>query len=113
MPTFHARLDRLAFSLSRCPKIRSRRNLVRLVDRLAARRFGSRAMSEHEALARFHDWYAARRRKAETRWLWRRRCVMHAQRSPLTKVLIRSASCAEGEFILRHRPLTNRIVKEI
>src|SRR5690242_7331448 len=29
MPTFHAPLDRLAFSLSRCPKIRSRRNAVR------------------------------------------------------------------------------------
>src|SRR5690348_2499478 len=26
MPTSHAPLDRLAFSLSRCPKIRSRRN---------------------------------------------------------------------------------------
>ena len=28
MPTFHAPLDRLAFSLSRCPKIRSRRNFA-------------------------------------------------------------------------------------
>ena len=28
-------------------------------------------MSEHEALARFHDWCAARHRKAETRRLWR------------------------------------------
>jgi hypothetical protein len=70
-------------------------------------------MSEHEALTRFHDRRAPRHRKAETRRLWRRRCVMHAQRSPLTNVLIRSGSCAEGGFILRHRPLTNRIVKEI
>ena len=70
-------------------------------------------MSEHEALLRFHDWCAAWHRKAETRRLWRRRCVMHAQRSPLTKVLIRSGFCAEGGFILRHRPLTIRIVEEI
>ena len=28
MPTSHAPLDRSAFSLSRCPKIRSRRKLV-------------------------------------------------------------------------------------
>ena len=40
-------------------------------------------MSEHEALARFHDWCAARHRKVETRRLWRSRCMMHAQRSPL------------------------------
>jgi hypothetical protein len=70
-------------------------------------------MSEHEALTRFHYWCAARHRKAETRWLWRPRSVMHAQRSPLTNVRIRSGSCAEGGFILRHRPLTNRIVREI
>ena len=55
-------------------------------------------MSEHEALARFHYWCAARHRKAETRRLWRSRCVMHAQRSPLTNVLIRSGSCAEGRI---------------
>jgi hypothetical protein len=70
-------------------------------------------MSEHEALKRFHDRCAARHRKAETRRLWRRRCVMHAQRSPLTNVLIRSGSYAEAGFILRHRPLTHRVVKEI
>jgi hypothetical protein len=70
-------------------------------------------MSEHEALLRFHDSCAAWHGKAETRRLWRRRCVMHARRSPLTNVLIRSGSCAEGGFILRHRPLTNRIAKEI
>ena len=70
-------------------------------------------MSEHEALKRFHDRCAARHRKAETRRLWRHRCVMHTQRSPWTNVLIGSGSCVEGGFILRHRPLTNRIVKEI
>ena len=70
-------------------------------------------MTKREALARFHDWCAARHRKAETRRLLRSRCVMHAQRSPLTNVLIRSGSCAEAGSILRHRPLTYRIVKEI
>jgi hypothetical protein len=70
-------------------------------------------MSEPEALARFHDWCAAGHRKAETRQLWRSRCMMHPQRSPLTKVLIRSGSCAEAGSLLRHRPLTYRIVKEI
>jgi hypothetical protein len=70
-------------------------------------------MSEYEGQAGFHDRCAARHHKAETRRLWRSRCVMHAQRSPLTNVLIRSGSCAEGGFILRHRPLTNRIVMEI
>jgi hypothetical protein len=70
-------------------------------------------VSEHEALTRFHDRCAPRHRKAETRRLWRRRCVMHAQRSPLTNVLIRSGSYAEAGFILRRRPLTHRIVKEI
>jgi hypothetical protein len=70
-------------------------------------------MSKHEAQARFHHWCAPRHRKAETRRLWRRCCVMHAQRSPLTNVLIRSGSCSEGGFIPRHRPLNYRIVKEI
>jgi hypothetical protein len=45
-------------------------------------------MSQHEALVRFHNWCAAGHRKAEARWLWRRRCMMHAQRSPLTNVPI-------------------------
>jgi hypothetical protein len=40
-------------------------------------------MSEHEAQARFQRLCAARHRKAETRRLWRSRCVMQAQRSPL------------------------------
>ena len=55
-------------------------------------------MSEHEPPARFHDWCAARHRKVETRWLWRFRCVMHAQRSPLINILIRSGSCAEADL---------------
>jgi hypothetical protein len=70
-------------------------------------------MSEHEALLRFHDWCAAWHGKAETFRLWRRRCVMHPQRSPLIKVLVRSGSCAEAGSILRHRPLAHCIVKEI
>jgi hypothetical protein len=70
-------------------------------------------MTEYEALTRFHYWCAARHTKAEALRLWRRRRMMHAQGSPLTNVLIRSGSCAEGGFILRHRRLTNRIVKEI
>jgi hypothetical protein len=49
-------------------------------------------MSEHEALARFHYGCAARHHKVEIRRLWRSRCMMHAQRSPLTNVLIRSAN---------------------
>jgi hypothetical protein len=47
-------------------------------------------MSEHEALTRFHDRCAARHRKAETRRFWRSRCVMDAQRPPLTEVPIRT-----------------------
>jgi hypothetical protein len=70
-------------------------------------------MSEDEALTRLYYWCAARHTKAETSRLWRRRCVLHAQRSPLTNILIRSGSCAEGGLILRRRPLNNRIVKEI
>jgi hypothetical protein len=70
-------------------------------------------MSEHEALLRFHDWGGPWHGKAETRRLWRCRCVMHPQRSPLTTVLVRSDSCAEAGSILRYRPLTYRIVKEI
>ena len=46
-------------------------------------------MSEHEALARFHYGYAARHHKVEIRQLWRSRYMMHAQRSPLTNILIR------------------------
>src|SRR6202043_910572 len=51
-----------------------------------ARRFGGRPMSEHEALARFHYGCAARHHKVEIRRLWRSRCMMHAQRSPLTNI---------------------------
>jgi hypothetical protein len=32
-------------------------------------------MSEDGALMRFHDWRAARNRKAATRHLWRSRCI--------------------------------------
>jgi hypothetical protein len=32
-------------------------------------------MSEREALVRFHDWRAARDRKAATRRRWRSRCI--------------------------------------
>jgi hypothetical protein len=70
-------------------------------------------MSEHEALTRFHDWRAAWHRKAETRRLWRCRCVMHPQRSRLIEVLVRSGFCAESGSILQHGPLTYRVVKEI
>jgi hypothetical protein len=63
-------------------------------------------MSEHEASVRFH-------RNVETRRLWRSRCMMHAQRSPLTNVLIRIRLLRQAGSILRHRPLTYRIVKEI
>jgi hypothetical protein len=70
-------------------------------------------MSEHEAVLHLHDWCAAWHGKAETRRLWRCRCVMHPQHSPLIQVLVRSGSCAEAGSILRHRPFTYRIVKEI
>ena len=70
-------------------------------------------MSEHEALTRFHDRCAPRHRKAETRRLWRSRCMMHAQRSPLTNVPIGIRLLRQAGLILRHRPLTHRVVKEI
>ena len=66
-------------------------------------------MSEHEALARFHYGCAARHHKVEIRRLWRSRCRMHAQRSPLTNVLIRIRLLRQAGSILRHRPLTYRI----
>jgi hypothetical protein len=53
-------------------------------------------MSEHEALTRFHDGCAARHRKAETRRLWRSRCLMRAQRSPLTNILINSGAAGRS-----------------
>ena len=70
-------------------------------------------MSEHEPQARFHDRCAAQHRKAEIRRLWRSRCMMHTQRSPLTNILIRIRLLRRAGLILRHRPLTYRIVKEI
>ena len=69
-------------------------------------------MSEHEALARFHYGCAARHPKVEIRRLWRSCCMMYAQRSPLN-VLIRIRLWRQAGSILRHRPLTYRIVKEI
>ena len=70
-------------------------------------------MSEHEALARFHYGCAARHHKVEIGRLWRSRCLMHTQRSPLTNILIRIRLLRRAGLILRHRPLTYRIVKEI
>jgi len=70
-------------------------------------------MSEHEALARFHYGCAARHHKVEIRRLWRSRCMMYAQRSPLTNVLIRIRLLRRAGSTLRHRPSTYRIVKEI
>jgi hypothetical protein len=69
-------------------------------------------MSEHEALARFRYWCAARHRKVQTCRLRRSRGMIDAQRSRLTTVLIRSGSRPEAGSILRHRSLTYRIVKE-
>jgi hypothetical protein len=64
-------------------------------------------MSEHEALARFHYGCAARHHKVEIRRLWRSRCMMHAQRSPLTNILIRIRLLRRSRIYtsLRHRPL--------
>jgi hypothetical protein len=55
-------------------------------------------MSEYEALTRFHYWCAARHTKAETPGFGRRRRVMHAQRSPLTNVLIRSGFAPKADL---------------
>jgi hypothetical protein len=63
-------------------------------------------MSEHEALARFHYGCAAGHHKVEIRRRWRSRCMMDAQRSPLTNVLIRIRLLRQAGSILRHRPLT-------
>ena len=70
-------------------------------------------MSKHEAQARFHYGCAARHHKVEIRRLWRSRCMMDAQRSPLTHVLISIRLLRQAGSILRHRPSTYRIVKEI
>jgi hypothetical protein len=68
-------------------------------------------MSEHLELARFHDWCAARHRIVEPRRLWRRRCMMHGQRSPLTNVRIR---LVRGSRIYTSAPAVDlHIVKEI
>jgi hypothetical protein len=70
-------------------------------------------MSEHEPPATIGVPRATT--KSRHTGFGRFRCEMHAQRSPLTHVLIRSDSCAEAGSILRHRPLilTYRIVEEI
>ena len=70
-------------------------------------------MSEHEALTPFHDWRAARHRKAETRRRWRSRCMMHPQRSRLTNVLIRIRLLRRSGICTSGPALTSRIVKEI
>src|SRR3984893_2035335 len=50
MPTSHILLDRSAFSLSRCPKIRSRRNLR------VGRIFSGRYTGQFLAAVRYPDW---------------------------------------------------------
>ena len=70
-------------------------------------------MSEGKALLRFHDWRAARNRKAMTRRLWCSRCMMHAQRSPLTNVLIRIRLLRRSRIYTSASAVGLRIVKEI
>jgi hypothetical protein len=70
-------------------------------------------MSEHQELARFHDWCAARHRRAETHRLWRSRCMMHAQRSPLTNVLIRIRLLWRSRSYTSAPAVDLHIVKEI
>src|SRR5947209_18981733 len=52
MPTSHAPLDRLAFSLSRCPKNRSRRSLPTTVGALVGEGFGLQQPSPPPATTR-------------------------------------------------------------
>jgi hypothetical protein len=71
-------------------------------------------MSEHEALARFHYGCAARRHhKVEIRRLWRSRCMMHAQRSPLTNILIRIRLLRRSRIDTSASAVGLRMVKEI
>jgi hypothetical protein len=70
-------------------------------------------MSEHEALARFHDWGGAGPGKAETRRRWRSRCMMHPQRSRLTNVSIRIRLLRRSGICTSGTAVTSRIVKEI
>jgi hypothetical protein len=70
-------------------------------------------MSEHEALARFHYGCAARHHKVEIRRLWRSRCMMHAQRSPLTNVLIRIRLLRRSRIYTSASAVGLRTVKEI
>ena len=70
-------------------------------------------MSEHEALARFHYGCAARHHKVEIRRLWRSRCMMHAQRSPLTNILIRRRLLRRSRIYTSASAVGLRMVKEI
>src|SRR5205807_9430748 len=78
-----------------------------------ARGFGGRPMSEHEALARFRYGYAARHHKVEIRQLWRSRYMMHAQRSPLTNILIRIQLLRRSRIYTSASAVGLRMVKEI
>ena len=53
-------------------------------------------MSEREALARFHDWRAARHRKAEKRRLWRSRCIRLAVPLSIGLVALAPAAVTSG-----------------
>jgi hypothetical protein len=78
-----------------------------------ARRFGGRSMSEQEALARFHYGCATRHHKVEIRRLWRSRCMMRAQRSPLTNILIRIRLLRRSRIYTSASAVGLRMVKEI
>jgi hypothetical protein len=75
--------------------------------------------SERAALVRFHDWRAARDRKAATRRRWRSRCirlVVPASIGLVAPVLAAATSfvvlpAAHSGAELPHRPLTYRIIQ--
>ena len=79
-------------------------------------------MSEGGALVRFHDWRAARDRKAVTRRLWRSRCSglvavpvsigLATLVLPVGHVILLHPAAHRGAEV-RHRLLTYRIIKEI
>src|ERR1700736_1389494 len=79
-------------------------------------------MSEGRAMVRFHDWRAARDRKAVTRRLWRSRCHRAGGGACLDwacdpgaagrhVILLHPAAHRGAE--VRHRLLTYRIIEEI
>jgi hypothetical protein len=70
-------------------------------------------MSEHQELARFHHWCGGRHRRAETRRLWRARCMIDAQRSPVTNVLLRIRLLRRSRIYTSAPAVDLRIVKEI